>query len=93
MEKLMKAKEEIIEEINELENTSIHELIEEKVNEFRVEITEKIEKEKQDNLNELYVGLKYIERAIERETKNESVSRETEVVHKIEENPLTNIII
>lgn len=89
MEKLMKAKEEIMNEIMEIENTPIEIVIENKVKEYRESITKEAEEQRKKELEELHIGLKYISRAIDKAI----LEIPQEVTQKIEENTLTQIVI
>lgn len=68
MDELLKAKQEIEAEIAEVNATDNTIAINEAVEKYRTEITERYVKDKADKLAELEVGLRYINRAIERAT-------------------------
>lgn len=66
MDKLLKAKEEIITEIDAIKSVSIDEKVAKEVAEFEANIRVKIEEEVAAQLAELEIGLKFIDRAIAR---------------------------
>lgn len=66
MDKLLKAKEEIISEIDAVKSVSVAELVAEKVAEYAEQLTAEYEANNANQLAELEIGLKYIERAIAR---------------------------
>lgn len=94
MEKLLKAKDEIMKEIEEVENTPIEDLIERKVIEYREMITKEAQDQRRITLEELHIGLKYVNRAISRSEMEEPPKEiESPDVKKMEENVLTEIIV
>ena len=66
MDKLLKAKEEIIAEIDAVKSVPVAELVAEKVAEYAEQLTAEYEANNANQLAELEIGLKYIERAIAR---------------------------
>lgn len=66
MDKLLKAKEEIISEIDAVKSVPVAELVAEKVAEYAEQLTAEYEANNANQLAELEIGLKYIERAIAR---------------------------
>lgn len=66
MNKLLKAKEEIIAEIDAVKSVPVADLVAEKVAEYAEQLTAEYEANNANQLAELEIGLKYIERAIAR---------------------------
>ena len=66
MDKLLKAKEEIIAEIDAVKSVPVAELVAEKVAEYAEQLTAEYEANNANQIAELEIGLKYIERAIAR---------------------------
>ena len=66
MDKLLKAKEEIISEIDAVKSVPVADLVAEKVAEYAAQLTAEYEAKNASQLAELEIGLKFIERAIAR---------------------------
>ena len=66
MDKLLKAKEEIIAEIDAIKSVPIADRVAEKVAEYKAQLTAEYEANDASQLAELEIGLKFIERAIAR---------------------------
>lgn len=66
MDKLLKAKEEIISEIDAIKSVPIADIVAEKVAEYAAQLTAEYEANNASQLAELEIGLKFIERAIAR---------------------------
>lgn len=66
MDKLLKAKEEIIAEIAAIKSVPIADRVAEKVAEYEAQLTAEFEANDASQLAELEIGLKFIERAIAR---------------------------
>ena len=66
MDKLLKAKEEIIAEIEAIKSVPIADRVAEKVAEYEAQLTAEFEANDASQLAELEIGLKFIERAISR---------------------------
>ena len=66
MDKLLKAKEEIIAEIDAVKSGPVADLVAEKVAEYAAQLTAEYEAKNASQLAELEIGLKFIERAIAR---------------------------
>lgn len=66
MDKLLKAKEEIISEIAAIKSVPIADRVAEKVAEYEAQLTAEFEANDASQLAELEIGLKFIERAIAR---------------------------
>lgn len=80
MDKLLKAKEEIIAEIDAVKSVPVADLVAEKVAEYAEQLTAEYEANNANQLAELEIGLKYIERAIARA---EQEKAETPAVEEI----------
>lgn len=79
MDKLLKAKEEIIAEIDAVKSVSVADLVAEKVAEYAEQLTAEYEANNANQLAELEIGLKYIERAITRAEAKVSEEIEAEI--------------
>ena len=66
MDKLLKAKEEIISEIDAIKSVPVADIVAEKVAEYAAQLTSEYEANNASQLAELEIGLKFIERAIAR---------------------------
>lgn len=66
MDKLLKAKEEIISEIDAIKSVPVADRVAEKVAEYAAQLTAEYEANNASQLAELEIGLKFIERAIAR---------------------------
>jgi hypothetical protein len=66
MDKLLKAKEEIISEIDAVKSVPVADIVAEKVAEYAAQLTAEYEANNASQLAELEIGLKFIERAIAR---------------------------
>ena len=80
MDNLLKAKEEIIAEIDAVKSVPVADLVAEKVAEYAEQLTAEYEANNANQLAELEIGLKYIERAIARA---EQEKAETPAVEEI----------
>lgn len=87
MNKLLKAKEEIVAEIDAIKSVPIADLVAEKVSEYAEQLTAEYEANNANQLAELEIGLKYIERAIARAEAevSEEIEAEIPVVEEVAE--------
>ena len=82
MDKLLKAKEEIISEIDAVKSVPVADLVAEKVAEYAAQLTAEYEANNASQLAELEIGLKFIERAIAR-AEQEQEKAEIPVVDEV----------